>query len=162
MAMVAQKAGTRSDYSDRLAIKDLIYAYAHNADRRKAHEQAMCFTEDAVLEVYHHEPQSGAVPDAIIVGRDSLEKAFSTLKKYDLTFHFNGQATIRLNGDRATGEVYCMAHHIWSVNGKPTLMVMAIRYYDDYINLSGRWLFSRRKLIIDFTDVRDNNSKEPQ
>jgi len=60
MAALAQKAGTRSEYSDRLAIKDLIDAYSHNADRRKAHEQAMCFTEDAILEVYHHEPQPGA------------------------------------------------------------------------------------------------------
>ena len=162
MTISAQKAGIRSESSDRLAIKELVDAYAHYADRRQAHEQALCFTKDARLEVFHHEPQPGVQPDATIVGRDSLEKAFSTLKKYDLTFHFNGQATIKLNGDRATGEVYCMAHHIWSVKGKPTLMIMAIRYYDNYVYLSGRWLFSRRKLIIDFTDVRDNNSKEPQ
>lgn len=38
--------------------------------------------------------------------------------------HFNGQSTIDINSDSAIGEVYCLAHHLWTENGKRMLMVM--------------------------------------
>jgi len=41
----------------------------------------------------------------------------ATLKKYDVTMHFNGQTTIHLSGDSASGETYCLAHHIWVEKG---------------------------------------------
>lgn len=160
--MNGQTKRTRTAADDRIAIKDLVDAYSHNADRRHAHEQAMLFTNDGVIKVYHAEPGANDKPDATIKGRDSLEKAFAILKKYDVTMHFNGQSTINLNGNRATGEVYCLAHHIWKVNGKRMLMVIGIRYYDDYIFRDGSWLFSKRKLIFDFTDVRESNPEEPK
>ena len=122
----------------------------------------MLFTKDASIEIYNAEPEAGTKPDATIVSRDTLEKAFGVLKKYDVTMHFNGQSTIKLSGDRASGEVYCLAHHIWKVNGKPMLMIKAIRYYDDYVFQDGSWLFKKRKLIFDFTDVRETNSVEPK
>ena len=158
----AQNNKARPAIVDRIAIKDLIDSYSHDADRRLAHQQAMLFTKDAVIEIYNAEPETGTKPEARILSRDSLEKAFGVLKKYDVTMHFNGQSTIKLNGDRATGEVYCLAHHIWKVNGKRMLMVKAIRYYDDYVFQDGSWLFKKRKLIFDFTDVRETNSVEPE
>src|ERR1700744_3901800 len=157
----AQNAKVRSPSDDRVAIRDLIDAYSHDADRRLAHEQALLFTKDAIVEIYHAEPKADQKPDAEIVSRDSLEKAFAVLKKYDVTMHFNGQATIKLNGNLATGEVYCLAHHIGSVNGKRMLMVIGIRYYDDYV-YDGGWLFKKRKLIFDFTDVHEANPEEPK
>ena len=157
----AQNASARSQSDDRVAIKDLIDAYSHDADRRLAHEQAMLFAKDAIVEIYHAEPKENEKPDAVIASRDSLEKAFAVLKKYDVTMHFNGQATIKLNGNAATGEVYCLAHHIWIANGKRMLMVVGIRYYDDYL-YDGKWLFKKRKLIFDFTDVHESHSEEPK
>jgi ketosteroid isomerase-like protein len=37
---------------------------------------------------------------------------FDDLNRYEATTHFNGQSTIDLDGDRATGESYCLAHHL--------------------------------------------------
>ena len=101
----AQNNKARPEIVDRIAIKDLIDSYSHDADRRLAHQQAMLFTKDAVIEIYNAEPEADTKPEARIVSRYSLEKAFGVLKKYDVTMHFNGQSTIKLNGDQATGEV---------------------------------------------------------
>ena len=55
---------------------------------------------------------------------------FANLNVYEQTMHFNGQSTVTLDGDRATGHVYCRAHHVYSENGKRTLMVAVLRYRD--------------------------------
>jgi hypothetical protein len=74
-----------------------------------------------------------------------------------VTQHVNGQHTVALDGDRARGEVYCLAHHIWVENGQRMLMVMGIRYYDMYVRKEGQWLFAERKLIIDWTDKQPSS-----
>ena len=134
--------------ADRLAIRELIDAYA---DRRQAVEQTALFTEDAVVKVYEGEPGSHE-PVQVLCGRAELAAGFAELKKYDVTMHFNGQSTIVLEGHRATGENYCLAHHIWADNGQRTLMVMGIRYYNTIVRQGGDWRFSERKLIIDWVD----------
>jgi len=55
-----------------------------------------------------------------------------------------------LDGDHATGESYCLAHHIWVEDGQRVLMIMAIRYHDTFIRQDGRWLFVHRELITDW------------
>jgi SnoaL-like domain len=55
------------------------------------------------------------------------------------TTHFNGQSTISLEGDRATGESYCVAHHVSAGEGKQTLMVASIRYHDTMIKRQDKW-----------------------
>ncbi len=70
--------------------------------------------------------------------------------------HFNGQNTITsLQGDSATGIAYCIAHHVKYDSTKRTLMIMAIRYHDTYVKQNGRWYFSQRDLLIDWTDTRE-------
>src|SRR5260370_24185571 len=45
--------------------------------------------------------------------REALAPVFAELNKYDATTHFVGQSTIfTLTDDRATGETYCLAHHV--------------------------------------------------
>jgi hypothetical protein len=60
-----------------------------------------------------------------------------------------------LNGDRATGESYCVAHHL-SVDqdGERTLMIAAIRYLDTFVKQDGVWLFAERRLMVDWTETR--------
>ena len=83
-----------------------------------------------------------------------LVEAFKVLDNYDATTHFNGQSTITLDGNRATGETYCLAHHLRVENGQRTLLVIAIRYLDTFVRHDGQWLFAERQLITDWTDKR--------
>ena len=59
-----------------------------------------------------------------------------------------------LADDRATGEAYCLAHHVTVDGGKRRLMVASLRYLDAFAKASGMWLFSERLLYVDWMDER--------
>ena len=59
-----------------------------------------------------------------------------------------------VNGDRATGEAYCIAHHL-TVNGETRrLMVAYLRYLDTFVKIDGMWLFAERRLYVDWLEER--------
>jgi hypothetical protein len=89
--------------------------------------------------------------------REDLTSIFDELNKYETTTHFMGQSTVVLAGDRATGETYCIAHHMSASGGKRTLFIASLRYYDVFVKVEGKWLFAERKLIVDWTDTRPIN-----
>lgn len=156
----AYLAGTNVSISgieatDRLQIRELVDAYAHCADRRDAKGQMSLFTKDAHFIVFM-DPRSEK-PSMEFNRREDLEPAFGELNKYEVTTHFNGQSTVVLDGDRATGETYCIAHHVSSSEGKLTLFIASIRYYDVFAKVEGKWLIAERKLICDWTDTRPIN-----
>jgi len=86
--------------------------------------------------------------------REDLAPVFADLNKYEATTHFLGQSTVVWNGDRATGETYCLAHHVSASKGERTLFVAPFRYYPLFAKVDGEWLFAERKLIVDWTDTR--------
>ena len=105
---------TLEEAADRVAIRELIDAYAHCADRRDADGQMALFTADTHFVVYMDgEPNEATYA---LPGVSSLTPVFADLNRYVATMHFNGQSTVTLSGDRATGESYCLAHHV-SVEG---------------------------------------------
>src|ERR1700749_1872844 len=100
-----------SEAADRLAIRELVEAYAHCADRRDAKGQMSLFTPDTHFVVYMN--SKGPKPLQELHSREALAPVFADLNKYDATMHFLGQTTIfTLTADRATGEAYCLAHHV--------------------------------------------------
>ncbi|MEV6167428.1 nuclear transport factor 2 family protein [Streptomyces sp. NPDC051954] len=139
--------------ADRLAIRELIDAYAHCADRRDAKGQMALFTEDTRFLVFMD--ATAAEPTQELHGRDSLAPVFDNLNVYRATTHFNGQSTITLDGSRATGESYCLAHHL-SVDesGGRSLMIASIRYLDEFTKQDGDWYFAERRLMVDWTEAR--------
>jgi hypothetical protein len=139
--------------ADRLAIRALIDAWAHSADRRQPNEQAALFTSDGTVTVYAGDPAMND-PTQTLTGHAEMVEAFKVLSGYEVTTHFTGQSSVRLDGDQATGETYCLAHQLWVENGVRTLMVMSIRYLDTFVRESGHWLFAERVLVIDWTDKR--------
>lgn len=145
-----------TNIADRISIMELINLYAHYADRRQADKQSQLFTKNAIVNVYQGEPVTHK-PIQVLLGRQELENAFGGLKDYDITTHINGQTSLTINGDKATGETYCVAHHLKTENGQRTLTIMYIRYYDTFVREANNWLFSERKLIIDWTDSRPSN-----
>ena len=138
--------------ADRLQIRELVDAYAHCADRRDAKGQMSLFTKDTHLVVFTD--ARSEKPSMEFNRREDLEPAFEELNKYEVTTHFNGQSTIVLDGDRATGETYCIAHHVSASEGKRTLFIASIRYYDVFAKVEGKWLIAERKLMVDWTDTR--------
>lgn len=142
--------------ADRVAIRELIDAYAHDADRRETEKQTELFTDAGIIENIHTEP--GKKPETTILqGRPALRTGFSTLKNFEVTMHFNGQSTIDLHGDTAMAETYCLAHHIFTENGQRVLMILGLRYTDTMVRISGHWLFSKRQLHYDWVDRRPLN-----
>jgi hypothetical protein len=137
--------------ADRLAIRELIDAYAHCADRRDASGQMALFTEETHFVVFMDSRSDE--PTQELHSREELAPVFDNLNTYDVTTHFNGQSTISVDGARATGETYCLAHHVYDADGQRTLMVASIRYLDTFEKQDGVWLFAERKLMVDWTET---------
>jgi ketosteroid isomerase-like protein len=137
---------------DRSAIRELVDAYAYYADTRDAQGQMALFTEDTNFVVFMDAEASE--PAQVISKRADLFPVFDNLNTYKATMHFNGQSTVKLNGDKGTGIAYCMAHHLTTENGVQKLMVAAIRYQDSFVKQDGKWLFSERKLLVDWIENR--------
>ena len=84
-------------------------------------------------------------PSQELHSREALAPVFAELNKYDATTHFVGQSTIfTLTGDRATGEAYCLAHHVTVDGGKRRLMLASLRYLDTFVKIDDSWLFAER------------------
>ena len=65
----------------------------------------------------HFPPLRQEVSPWISIGRSPPPRPptgsrFDALNGYVATVHFNGQSTVGLDGDRATGESYCLANHL--------------------------------------------------
>ena len=139
--------------ADRLAIRELFDAYAHCADRRDAKGQMALFTPDTRFLVYMD--SRSEQPTQELHGREALAPVFDNLNTYQATMHFNGQSTVSLDADRATGESYCLAHHLSvAEDGQRTLMVASIRYLDEFVKQDGQWLFAERRLMVNWIDTR--------
>jgi ketosteroid isomerase-like protein len=144
---------SQSEAADRLAIRELVEAYAHCADRRDANGQMSLFTADTHFVVYMN--AKDPKPSQELNSREALAPVFADLNRYAATVHFVGQSTIlSLTANRGTGEAYCMAHHLSEDGGKRRLMVAALRYYDTFAKIEGSWLFAERLLYVDWLEER--------
>jgi hypothetical protein len=139
--------------ADRLAIRELVEAYAHCADRRDAKGQMALFTADTHFVVYMNAKDS--TPTQELHSREALAPVFAVLNQYAVTMHFLGQTTIlTLTRDRGTGETYCIPHHLTINDGKRRLMIAALRYADQFVKMDGVWLFAERRLYVDWIEKR--------
>jgi hypothetical protein len=142
-----------SEAADRLAVRELVEAYAHCADRRDANGQMSLFTADTHFVVFMN--AKDRKPTWELHSRDALAPVFADLNKYDATTHFVGQSTIfSLTDDKAVGEAYCLAHHVAVAGGKRRLMIASLRYLDTFVKQDGAWLFAERRLYVDWTEER--------
>src|SRR5258707_7873133 len=133
--------------ADRLALRELVDAYAHCADSRDAKGQMALFTEDTRFVVYMDAKND--IPSQELQGRDALAPVFDNLNQYVATTHFNGQSTVILDGTKATGVSYCLAHHVSVHGSERSLMIASIRYLDGFTKIDGVWYFALRRLFVD-------------
>ena len=143
-----------AEIADRLALRELVDAYPHCADRRDLDGQLSLFTADAELLLID---DRSAKPTQQFNGRESLRPLFENLNTYETTTHFNGQNTVWWEADSASGVVNCLAHLVKLEGSRRTLTISCIRYLDQFVKLDKRWYFKQRKAVLDWTDNRPLN-----
>lgn len=136
------------DIEDRIALKNLVDTFSILADVKDVKTQVLLFTENAIVESFRN-GQAGSK----LVGRGQIEDAFSGfLKNFEIVYHINGQQSIVLDGNKASGISYCAVTLIGEENGKKMKMVMGVYYNDDYVRENGKWLIKHRKSNFQFTE----------
>jgi hypothetical protein len=142
-----------SEAADRLAIRELVEAYAYCADRRDAEGQMALFTSDAHFVVFRD--ARDPMPSQEFHSRETLAPVIADLNKYRTTMHFVGQSSILSLADgRAAGQTYCLAHHLTVDGDRRQLMIATLRYHDAFAKVDGAWLFAERRLYVDWIEER--------
>lgn len=141
-------------YEIEAELNELSKIYASAVDRRDGSAFLSIFTPDAELTVVR--PTSAVGQPRIIRGHTELGAITVSIARYAKTFHLLGQASYEVNQPGATGEVYCVAHHITpTTSGNGEDFVMYIRYADQYQQDSAaQWKIARRSVQIQWTETR--------
>jgi uncharacterized protein (TIGR02246 family) len=133
--------------ADRLAISDLVHAYAQGVDRRDPEGVARLFTEDGTFVAYATPGDSE--PTSRSEGRAEITRAIAMARHYRSTTHTIGNHLAAVDGDHATGETRCVAYHVIGEEGSEVLLVWHIRYLDVYARRSQGWRIQERVLRVD-------------
>jgi hypothetical protein len=78
--MAIHRRTSPEEAADRLALRELVDAYAHCADRRDTKGQMALFTDDARFVVYMDAKSD--IPSQELQGRDALSPIFDNLNQY--------------------------------------------------------------------------------
>lgn len=125
---------------DKLAIKELVDTFSNLADQFDTHAQTFLFTEDATVDSY----MDGKLAISA-TGRQQIGDTFSGfLKNFEKSYHLNGQQTLTITGDRATGTAYCSVTLFGPEDGQQMKTSFGVRYQDEYARVNGQWLIARR------------------
>ena len=134
---------------DILALKKLVDTFSNLADVKDVKSQMDLFTDDA--EVIS---KSGG-QTFTSKGKTEIEQAFTDyLVLFDIVYHLNGQQTVEINGDEATGISYCFVTLI----GNGIKNQSGVRYKDTYVKKNGKWLIKKRESDFTFTSVDPYNT----
>jgi hypothetical protein len=145
--------------ADRIALRELVEAYAALADAGDLEAFGALFADDASLSM--HDGNGPAVGG--YSGRPDIAQIPSKLSRHALTVHLVGTCRWLVEGDTATGVVHGEAHHVseplaGADQGARTDQIMTIRYDDRYRRgADGAWRFEHRavhKLFTRTVEVR--------
>ena len=138
-----------SQIEDQLALKKLVDTFSNLADLKDVKSQMNLFTDDAqVISKTNNQNFESK-------GKKEIEKAFADyLALFDIVYHLNGQQTVEIKGDHATGISYCFVTLI----GKGKKNQSGVRYNDTYVKKNGKWLIKKRDSEFLFTSVDPYNT----
>jgi hypothetical protein len=138
--------GEPAALADRLALRELVDAYALAVDRRDEAWFRSLWLPDARLTTQ----QGDGVPQTDLHGVDAIAQVTTLIGRFVLTLHLvaNHVCQVDDDGDHATGEAYCIGHHLTPTgDGRHDDLVMAIRYVDRYQrDGTGAWRFASREV----------------
>ncbi|MFK7895766.1 MAG: nuclear transport factor 2 family protein [Myxococcota bacterium] len=116
-------------------LRDLAYRYAQMMDRRDFDMLPLVFAEDGEL----------IGPGYTMQGFDVLRQGLSALEQFSATLHGVLNTYFEVAGDTASGEVYCVANHVYEKDGVPFKLDMGIRYEDTYARSGAGWVIQTRR-----------------
>ena len=130
---------------DKQAIAELTYLYASAIDRSDFELLATLFTPDAML----HYGVFEAPASKLVAGARGGRPA-----PYLMTHHQMGNLLVQFDGhDRATAVSYLHAVHRAQRDGGAIDEMVRARYFDRLVKQEGRWRFSERTLIFDWSQI---------
>jgi SnoaL-like domain len=124
-------------------IRGIYYRYCRGIDRRQYDLVRSCYHPDAVD---NHGEYVGGLDGFI-------EHVRSNLPRFERTMHFLGNIIVEVDGDKARGEAYALAHHRLAAGGsKPERdFVVGLRYVDDFECRGGEWAIAHRVCVFEWT-----------
>ena len=141
------------DTAARVALRHLVDTYARDVDRGDTDAVAELFSMDGRLIAHFYSGTDGSPP--VRRGRAEIAAALvAGLDRYLGTTHVVGGQVVEVADDQehAQGETVCLAHHLYERDGVRRLLVMAVRYQDQYVREAGAWRFAERQLRLDWRD----------
>jgi len=125
---------------DKMAIKNVVDTFSILADVKDIKTQVLLFTENATVD-----SRVNGQPGMTLSGRKQIGDAFGAyLSTFETVYHINGQQSVTLKGDKASGISYCLVTLIGTENGKKMKTTMGVYYKDEFVKENGHWLISKR------------------
>jgi hypothetical protein len=133
---------TIDDLIARSEITDVIQRLARGTDRLDRDLMVSCYHPDGFDD---HNSFRGS-------GTDFADWVCQVLPHFAATTHFIALPHIRLDGDMASVDTYCVAHHVSGPgeDGQASDMVMGLRYVDRFERRDGQWRIARRVCAFDW------------
>lgn len=134
---------------DRMALKNLVDRYATESDKNNQDYYREIFRPDIKLKVYFGDRLGMDINN--VETMIAQYKAFGAAKA---SFHQNGQQVVDfIDETHATGICYAIATLVTEEDGKDKLTMHAVRYYDKYVKVEGRWWIDEREQYFVYSSV---------
>lgn len=131
---------------DKQAIHELINAYCNAADRHDHDKMRALYHDDAIDE--HGQFAKGPA-------KDFIAKLPQIQAPMAILHHNVTTVNLKLDGDRAEGEVYLLAFHQVKDGERLYDVLIGGRYFDKYEKRDGMWKFSHRSIVADWAYPAD-------
>lgn len=132
-----------------IALANLQYRYAHALDSRDADELLAIFDPDVVYRVFAPGADEPRTETRGNVAVSKMVEAMAEL--FTQTVHAMSSPVHQVDGDRATGSIKCVAHHV--LPGEAHTLVTYLRYDDEFRrDADGRWRISGRDIHFLWTE----------
>ncbi|MFU0920637.1 nuclear transport factor 2 family protein [Kluyvera sichuanensis] len=140
---------TNNEIAQRLALRELVDTFSNLADEKDVAAQMPLFTADAHINVVMDGKE---VFD--LNGQQQILEAFSGyLSQFSVVYHINGQQTVTITENTASGIAYCQVTLIKEENGQRIKQTSGVRYHDRYVFQNEKWLIAERLSNFMWTDI---------
>lgn len=132
------------DVKDRQELRDLMAHYFHAVDRHDWELMAKLFTPAATFDFNHGRITKDGAQQIIGFIRETRHPGG--------TYHFMGNQTAEITGDRAQVETYAIANNLHPVTAERPARhdSQGLRYLDEMVREKGRWVIKARRMLVDW------------